>query len=526
MANSSMRGKLRTQPRARRWPAEELSRPAGWAMAMIVGLALLVSSCGPAQSKSTKPSLVVSPSTGLAGGQQLRVSVRGFPANATVELFECGHSPSTTSAGGTSGCVGTPESVLHTGNNGRATGSFVALSTTNLSPVCRNQCLSVAVVTEGGARVFGKHGATATAPLSFSPTPASSLADSFLQDLSWVSTTDGWALAGQPCTTGTCARLAHTTDGGSEWQMLPEPPAQVSGYSGCPASVSEATCVGSVAFATSSIGYLYGPSLLLTTDGGQSWQTEPGLQVETLTVADGAVYRVAYTQTGCPGPCQPTLQEAPFGSDAWQTLIGVLATPDRSDSAQIVSSDSALLVAMYGSQAGPMSAQADLYRSTDAGGSWQEEHDPCSGQGPAGVEEDLIDLAGAPGGFFAGLCGPHTGTGSFVVTSTDGGSSWQKAGPLPAVQVLNQLAAASSSNLAVSTGSTSGAGPFKAQLFVSTDGGENWSKVASDNQQITPLGIPAWLGFETTEVGRWIGDPHSVWTTNDGGAQWSQSPFG
>ena len=130
--------------------------------------------------------------------------------------------------------------------------------------------------------------------------------------------------------------------------------------------------------------------------------------------------------------------------------------------------------ACTGSQAGPASAQADLYRYTDAGASWQEEPDPCAGEGPAGVEEDLIDLANASGVFFAGLCSPHVGTGSFVVTSIDGGSSWQKAGALPAVQTLSQLAA------------------------------------VSDPQQITSLDVPAWLGCETAEVCRWIGDPHSV----------------
>ncbi len=446
-----------------------------------------------------------------------------------MQVYECGHTP-TPGAAGPSGCSGTNQPVLYTGSNGRASGSFIALSTTTSRPneptvVCRNQCLAVAVVLKVGDTAVSSTRPTATAPLSFSTTATSGLADSFLQDLTWVSTTEGWALAGQPCTMGTCARMADTTDGGSHWQELPDPPVQAPSTQGVSPGCFNTSCVDGVAFATPSIGYLYGPSLLLTTDGGQSWQSETGPQIETLAVADSAVYRVAYDHTGCPGPCQPTLQEAPIGSDTWRTLVGVLATPDRSDTAQIVSSDSTLLVAMYGSQAGPVSAQAVVYRSTDAGGSWREGPDPCSGQGPAGLEEDLIDLASAPGGFFAALCSPHTGVGSFVVTSTDDGTSWQKAGPLAAVQDLSQLAAASSSILAVSTGATSGAGPFTAHLFVSTDGGQHWTRVASDSQQETPSGVPAWLGFETAQVGRWIGDPHSVWTTNDGGAHWSQSPF-
>jgi len=367
---------------------------------------------------------------------------------------------------------------------------------------------------------------TTSSPVTTSTTTTTSvsgsgLAASSLQDLSWLSTTEGWALATQACATGSCARLAYTTDGGDQWQQLPDPPTAAS--RDCP--LNGTTCVSGVRFATSMVGYLFGPSLLMTTDGGHTWQLQAGPLVETLTVADGVVFRVAYGHSGCPGPCQPTLQEAPFGSGTWQTLIGQLSTPDRSSLAQIVASGQDLLVAMYGSQAGPFSAQATVYRSTDVGGSWQLMSDPCAVQGPSGVEEDLIDLAGAPGGFFAGLCSPHVGTGSFVMTSTDGGSSWQKVGALPAGQILNELAAASSSTLAVSTGATSGAGPFTAQVFVSTDGGQRWTRAASDSQQITSMGVPAWLGFETSQVGRWIGDPHSVWTTDDGGNHWTQAPF-
>lgn len=507
--------------RSRRRASEDLFRGAVWTTVLIVGLALIVNSCGPAPSTSAKPSLEVSASAKLVGGQQIQVRVSNFPAKATLIVYECG----AVRFASVRGCDEPISGTLHTGTNGRASGPFVAQQAAgtgrNTATVaCRNQCVLVALAIKVGTRFIGHPSPVATARLSFSTSAPPNLADSFLQDLSWVSTSDGWALAAQPCATGWCARLAHTTDGGIQWQMLPEPPAQIW------SSSHSCSCVGRVRFATPAIGYLYGPSLLMTTDGGQSWKAEIGLQVETLAVADGAVFRVAYDHSGCPGPCQPTLQEARIGSGTWQTLVGQLSTPDRSGSAQIVSSGPDLLVAMHGTQAGPESAQATVYRSIDAGSSWQLMPDPCSGQGPAGVEDDLIDLASAPGGFFAGLCSPRFETGNFVVTSTDGGSSWQKAGALPAVQDLTQLAAGSPSTLAVSTGATSGVTRgFTAQLLVSTDMGQQWTTVASDTQQVTPMNVPAWLGFENSQVGRWIGDPHSVWTTQDGGMQWVQHPF-
>lgn len=97
------------------------------------------------------------------------------------------------------------------------------------------------------------------------------------------------------------------------------------------------------------------------------------------------------------------------------------------------------------------------------------------------------------------------------------GQSWKIAGDFPKLQDLGELAAASPSVLAVCTGSTGGRGAFTARLLVSTDGGQKWTTAATETQQITQMGIPAWLGFETPQVGWWVAGPHSVWGTVDGG---------
>jgi photosystem II stability/assembly factor-like uncharacterized protein len=93
------------------------------------------------------------------------------------------------------------------------------------------------------------------------------------------------------------------------------------------------------------------------------------------------------------------------------------------------------------------------------------------------------------------------------------------------VQALALLAAATPSTLAVATGATGGSGAFTAQLLVSTDAGTRWTTVATDTQQLTQATIPAWLGFETSQVGRWISGPHRIWTTHDGGLHWVQTAF-
>jgi len=188
----------------------------------------------------------------------------------------------------------------------------------------------------------------ALARLSFSTTARPALGDSSLQDLSWTSATDGWALAAQPCTRGTCARLAHTSDGGMSWQQLPDPPALFQDGS---IDCSTRSCVSNIRFASATIGYLYGPTLLMTTDGGRSWQVQPGLQVETLDIAGGAAFRVAYDHGGCPGPCHQRLQQAAIGAAAWHTLINTLTAPGDSGSAQIVASGTTLLLGLYGNPA-------------------------------------------------------------------------------------------------------------------------------------------------------------------------------
>jgi hypothetical protein len=497
------------------------------AVAAVLVSAVLVRHAGPEAGggRASSPALTVVPGTGLAGGQQLRIRLAGFPKRATVMVYECAGMPT---AGARPGCGAAASSYLYTGAGGGASGVFTAQPAAGTGPngtstPCRKQCVLVGRVIKVGARLPANPVPMATAPLSFSATAMPGLANSWLVDLSWVSATDGWALAAQPCVSGTCARLAHTTDGGLHWQQLPNPPAQLQdGAVDC----STVACVSGVQFASPTVGYLYGPALLTTSDGGRTWHAQPGLQVETLTIAGSQVYRVGYDHLGCPGPCQPTLQRATIGSSAWQPLISQLASSDG-DTAQIVSSGPTLLLAMFGNPAQGVFDPAVVYRSADGGATWQQSTDPCSSRAAHGQSGDdyLTDVADAPAGFLAGLCSPPGGSGTFVVTSSDGGQSWQTAGTLPGVQALALLAAASPTTLAVSTGATGGSGAFTAQLLVTTDAGGRWTTAATETQQIPQAGVPAWLGFETPLTGTWIGGPHSIWTTRDGGLHWTRTQF-
>jgi hypothetical protein len=430
-------------------------------------------------------------------------------------------------AGGVKSCAGF--AILYTGTTGAASGPFVAQPALSGShgraARCRDQCVLVSVVIKHGNLALRNQSTIISSRLSFLVSTTPRLADEFLQELSWVSPAVGWALATQPCGTWACARLASTSNGGRSWRALPDPP--VTCRSGM-LEHSNLACVSELSFASQTVGYLYGPSLLMATDGGATWRPVRGLRVESLTVVGDDVWRVAYRHTGCPGPCSPVVQEAKVGSRIWRTVLAKLVTPGRSGSSQIVASGSTLLLALYGSQAGPVSAQATVYRSTNRGVTWQLQADPCSGKGPGGrhVEEDLNELTAAPGGFFAGVCSPHQGAGIFVVTSTDAGRSWKESGSLSFAQKYPALiAAASPKTLAISTGAEGGSGAFTARLLLSTDTGHHWRTVATDPQQLTQEGAPAWLGFQTPSTGRWLSDPHTIWMTADGGTNWTKTAF-
>jgi photosystem II stability/assembly factor-like uncharacterized protein len=505
-----------------------------WVLA--VSLALLTAGCGSAAATSAGgpltatpparaavPAVAVTPDTALTGGQPLTVRLTGFPPHDGIELYEC------VAVGD---CDRGPASFAGIGDAGSATVTFdaqpsvLAGSKTTPTP-CDRQCILVAVAVKEARGVPPKPAPTATTPLAFtSPVGTADLAYSSVLSTSWISATEGWVLAAQPCAAGTCTRLAHTTDGGRSWQVLPDPPtATQDGTTDCTVHA----CVSQVSFASPTIGYLYGPALLMTTDGGLTWHVQPGLQTGTLTIAGGQVYRGAFTSDGCPGPCQPSLQEAPAGSADWRTIIGQITEPDRGSFGQIAVSGPDVLIDMIGSLAGPFPANAIVYRSTDGGATWaRQAADPCSGLGPGGPaqEDDLIGLAAAPGGFFAGLCYRRESRDAFVITSADAGATWQATAAAPPGQALGLVAAASPDTVAVATEATGGNGAWTSRLLVTTDGGRHWDVAATDVQDLGGGGnVPAWIGFETPRAGQWLGDAHGIWNTADGGLHWTRTAF-
>jgi photosystem II stability/assembly factor-like uncharacterized protein len=355
---------------------------------------------------------------------------------------------------------------------------------------------------------------TATSPTTSVPKiPA-------IDDLTWISDAHGWALIGQPqC--GTCrSTVLTTTDGGALWTQV-----------GSIASVQcGASCADNgpgafhIRFANSSDGYAFDPDLFVTTDGGRSWSEEQGPPVAGLEIVGSSVIRVSFSHSGCPGPCNLSVDEASVGSSSWTHLFAVPMLGD-SDAVQLVrQGPSDVYLAVFQNPAGgAQSEQTFLFISHDGGVTWSPRSDPCGSSGQ--MENDTVAMAAAPGEVMAVLCVARLGTtGDFVNVSSDGGKSFASTAPLPAIDGYHLVAVTSADGLFVATDANGGGSQV---LEASFDGGRSWAQAAIDtkNDSTFSSSDAGFLGFESSRVGRWVGSPGDVWTTTDGGLTWSSRPI-
>src|SRR5208282_1182476 len=125
------------------------------------------------------------------------------------------------------------------------------------------------------AGVTASPSATAATSPAASASPGTQAAGPIdVQDVSFVSADQGWALGS--------GELITTTDGGASWTRLPGPPAGAA----------------HIRFASPEVGYAWstaGP-LWITTDGSASWQPGRLTQVLSLETAAGWVWSIAGAQ--------------------------------------------------------------------------------------------------------------------------------------------------------------------------------------------------------------------------------------
>jgi len=362
--------------------------------------------------------------------------------------------------------------------------------------------------------------AAATVVPSTSTSPSTSTTSSppsqdVVADLTWVSDTHGWALASaSDCKISCPSEVLTTTDGDISWSRVGSLPSQSTCAEGCAQNQPQTF---NIRFGNDDDGYAFNPDLFVTTDGGRSWSQEQGPHVAALEIAGSNVIRVAYTQTGCPGPCNPVVEEAPLGSPSWRELYPI---PVEGGRVQLVrQGPSDVYVAVYRNPAGgAQDEQTTLFISHDGGMSWTERADPCGYSGT--TENDTQALTAAPDDLIAVLCAPRLDGPDFVNISADGGKTFTSTASLPGNVGFQLIALTDVEDVFVSTGPNGGS---QQVLEVSHDGGRNWAQAARDTGQAGGYVSPTagFLGFESSNVGRWIASPADIWTTFDSGTTWS-----
>jgi hypothetical protein len=294
------------------------------------------------------------------------------------------------------------------------------------------------------------------------------------------------------------------------------------------------TCVHALRFVTPRIGYLFGPALFMTADGGRVWTHVPAPPVESVAYSGSEVFRLVSHGSGCPGPCRPLLQRSAPGRDAWTTLSR-WRDASQGFGEQVLASGSNLYTIFYGHIAGGAgSAHATIELSHDRGRTWLVRSDPCGYSD--GHEEDAMSppLPPGPGGHSGGIAAAGSSVGilcvsrdgqapDFTELSRDGGRRFKASAPLH-LSAPEQIGIDGGSGVAVGNGGITGGGRFDYELALSRDGGKTWRIAIDDHERVAEDLAGGSLQFVNPRDLSWVGHPYFVWRSLNGGQTWHRTP--
>jgi hypothetical protein len=332
-----------------------------------------------------------------------------------------------------------------------------------------------------------------------------------VQDWTWVSDDHGWALAGTSCGSSVCVALRETSDGGRTWRSLPTPEAlDVAGKYDLDAECATHACLSNVRFATSKIGWLFGPALFRTSDGGQTWTRESSAAVLDVEAAHGVAMRATTARYECI-TCDSHIDRAHLPATSWQRL----SAPGGYLRPQLLLQGSDAYIVNYANGAG--AGETYFRDSSDRGTTWTDIADPCA-QPPRGYRAS--GASAAPGGVLVVLCAEVGKSAAAVQISTDRGKTFGARHAVPG-SFLNAdpIAAATGNTVAVAFSD-----PHARGILVSNDGGVTWRRALELRKSPSSSNsFDALLGWQDAHTGRASFNTDEIWTTRDAGRTWTEN---
>ena len=352
---------------------------------------------------------------------------------------------------------------------------------------------------------------TATPSPSASPTPTPTPAATQtprpagapmqLVDITFADAAHGWAIGSICPQTDNCPlQLRITTDGGRTWFAGNAPAVQALGSG----------AGWQLRFVSDQVGYLYGPRLYRTGDGGQTW-TNAGLAHSTLSLAASGNSAWAIEADCSPGPClHMTLYASADQGATWSRASAQPAMVGQG--AQLLRvSDSMGWVLSFSTSSGPLTSALAVTR--DAGRSWQQLVRPCA---PATSIQDTA--AALPDGTLWIVCGGDHAMGQErkqVIVSHDGGAHWSFPPDAPLPGFVGELALSGPSHAWLAG--------TRSPLYESTNGGASWTTADSRGVSVNLSGPGiTHVVFVDAQHG-WAATDHEVFWTSDGGAHWGHT---
>ena len=374
-------------------------------------------------------------------------------------------------------------------------------------------CLSVILAAES---LTVKHQAAAQTSVPTTPTVVPSqqnMVFAGVGDVTFLDAQHGWMIAGYQQLTPNYEgldTLDATTDGGRTWQtrsVLCPSQTKI-----CPANRGNYDPALSLRFVNTQDGWVFGPGLFATHDGGVTWQQENiSGDVTDLTIAHGVVEAL---QTICtatePVHCTYAILRSIDNGQTWQTRPLPSAIIDISN---FIPLDSQNLF-FFGYDG---NSNLRTFSSQNGGFTWESKSlnfpDRCSNLD--------IDLAVVDKQNLWLVCTYLLGAGNefkWVYTSSDGGVSWQlKAqasdtqsdGGLDSLGYLDQLYAFSAQSAWMT---------FKRAPPLSTnDGGKTWHDINATAIGDTETGLSV-IRIDDQHI--WVYERAMLLKTSDGGRTW------